>query len=119
MHSDIKLRITSSGLFCFGPGVYSLLTSIEKCGSVSQGANDMHLSYSKAWKIIHESEEGFGFLLVTRHSGGKGGGKAEITNKGKKVMEAYREWQEEVKKETEISYKKYFSFLEEENDVVE
>ncbi len=35
----------------------------------------MGLSYSKAWKMLRDSESGFNCPLVERKSGGKGGGR--------------------------------------------
>ena len=58
----------------FGPGICQLLTKIEETGSMHQAAARMGLAYSKAWKMMKTAEEGLGFALTERVSGGRSGG---------------------------------------------
>ena len=59
----------------FGPGICELLQMIDETGSMHQAAARMGLAYSKAWKMMKTTEEGLGFALTERVSGGRQGGK--------------------------------------------
>lgn len=86
MKSTVKVRLGEDGFWYFGPGVSDLLKYIDTYGSVASAALNMDLSYSKAWKIIKDSEKGFGVPLVERSTGGKGGGKAVITDYARRMI---------------------------------
>ena len=85
MDIKLKIKLGEEGFWFFGPGVSELLDNIEEYGSVASASANMGLSYSKAWKIIRDSEKGLGCTLVERSTGGKGGGRALVTDKGKKI----------------------------------
>lgn len=73
----------------WGPGVAQLLHQIECCHSLRAAAQCMGISYSKAWKIIHDAEQGLGFALVESISGGVCGGGSHLTEKGSDILSAY------------------------------
>lgn len=79
-----------------GPGTISLLEMIQASTSVLEAASDMDISYSKAWKLIRQAEKSLGKTLVSRKSGGPGGGKAEITPDGKALIKAFRKTEKQV-----------------------
>ncbi len=86
---QIKLRNDDSLPF-FGPGTAELLELIAETGSVRHASERMALSYSKAWKMIRGIEEATGKEAVTRVQGGRGGGRAELTEAGKSLLCAFR-----------------------------
>ena len=90
METKIKIKLGEDDFWFFGPGVSELLDNIDKCGSVAAASLNMGLSYSKAWKMIRDSEKGFGFALVERSTGGKGGGKAFLTDRGRKINQMFK-----------------------------
>ena len=92
MDIKLKIRLGRNDFWFFGPGVSELLDNIEKYGSVASASLNMGLSYSKAWKMIRDSENGLGCTLVERSTGGKGGGKALLTEKGKKIIIFLKTW---------------------------
>ena len=98
MDIKLKIRLGRNDFWFFGPGVSELLDNIEKYGSVASASLNMGLSYSKAWKMIRDSENGLGCTLVERSTGGKGGGKALLTEEGKKINNLFKE----LEKETEF-----------------
>ncbi len=104
MDCRVKVRIGEKGNYFFGPGVAELLRNISECGSVRQAAASMKLSYSKAWHMIKNSEEGFGCALVERTVGGKGGGTATLTEDGRNVMELFFTLAEKIQKDAEEEY---------------
>ena len=96
MRTNVKVRLGEDDFWYFGPGVSELLKSIDKHGSVAGGALNMNLSYSKAWKMIKDSEKGFGCTLVERSTGGKGGGKAVLTDKAREIILLFDTLSEDV-----------------------
>ena len=60
----------------FGHGCVLLLQGIAREHSLNRAAKSMGMAYSKAWRIIHEAEEGFGFRLLDSTIGGRHGGGA-------------------------------------------
>lgn len=69
-----------------GHGRIELLQRIKASGSIRQAALQMKMSYKQAWDLIKHMNEKFASPLVISHRGGKGGGHAEITETGLKVM---------------------------------
>lgn len=108
MKSNVKLRFIENDTFCFGPGVYSLLSFIESEGSVRAASEEMGLSYSKAWRMIKDAESGFGFSLVERRSGGKDGGKAKLSDKGREILSSFSVLEKDVKEYAEEKFNKIF-----------
>lgn len=108
MDSRIKIRIGENGNYFFGPGVAALLKNIEECGSVRGAALRMELSYSKAWHMIKNSEEGFRRPLVERNVGGKGGGSASLTEDGQRVMELFFTLEEKVKEKSDALFREIY-----------
>ena len=71
---ELKLtpRFLQNGQRFFGPGVAELLERVREHRSLRAAAASMEMAYSKAWRIIHEAEEGFGFRLLDSTIGGRG-----------------------------------------------
>lgn len=72
-----------------GPGLYRLLTEVEKTGSLNQAAREMNMSYRTAWGKIKKIEERVGVEVIEKKVGGKDGGGSELTPKGYQLMEIY------------------------------
>lgn len=45
----------------FGPGVAELLEGVRRHGSLQGAARDIAMSYSKAWTVMRNAEEIWGF----------------------------------------------------------
>ena len=74
---------------CFGPGVAQLLHAVQELHSLRAAALSMDMAYSKAWRIIKNSEKALGFSLLDSTTGGKGGGGAALTPEGARLLRAY------------------------------
>jgi molybdate transport system regulatory protein len=79
---------TSNGMI-IGPGKANLLQKIEETGSISAAARSMKMSYRQAWYHIATMNKNAGTPLVIKSTGGSGGGGADITTEGKKVLKQY------------------------------
>jgi len=92
----------------FGDGPYELLRRVEKLLSLHQAANQMGMSYSKAWRLIQTLEERLGFALLERKVGGPSGGGSRVTSQGKDLMSHYERFRRDVEKDLVKIYDKHF-----------
>jgi molybdate transport system regulatory protein len=95
-HLGIQLRLTiyagrSVSESAFGKGIATLLHGVDELGSLNAAAKKIHMAYSKAWRIVKETEAGFGFLLIDR-DGARG---STLTAEGRKLLAAYEELEKE------------------------
>lgn len=73
-----------------GPGRIGLLSKIAECGSISQAAKSIKMSYKAAWDAIDNMNNLSGQPLVERVTGGKGGGGTRLTRRGEQLVESFR-----------------------------
>ena len=92
----------------FGDGPYELLRRVEKLLSLHQAANQMGMSYSKAWRLIQILEKRLGFALLERKVGGPSGGGSRVTSQGKDLMSHYERFRRDVEKDLVKIYDKHF-----------
>ena len=74
----------------------ALVEAIAELGSISAAANRMDLSYRGAWDAVQTLNNLFDGPLVEAQPGGRAGGAAVVTPKGKAVIAAFRRVQAEV-----------------------
>jgi len=94
----------------FGDGPYELLRRVKKLKSLHQAANQMGMSYSKAWRLIQTLEQRLGFALLERKVGGESGGGSRVTSQGKELMKRYNHFQKDVKTSLKKIYRTHFNF---------
>ena len=92
----------------FGKGPHELLKGVEETDSLHQAANQMGMSYSKAWKLVQMMEKRLGFTLLDKKVGGLSGGGSQVTPKGKDLMKRYERFEVDAKKVIEKTYQKHF-----------
>ncbi len=92
----------------FGEGPYELLKRVEKTTSLNKAAQEMGMSYSRAWKLIQTIEKRLGFSLLDKKIGGLCGGGSQVTPKGKELMKRYEQFEKEARKAIEKAYQKHF-----------
>jgi molybdate transport system regulatory protein len=73
-----------------GAGRVELLEQVDECGSISQAARRIGMSYKTAWDAVEAMNNLADRPLVARATGGKGGGGTQLTDYGKQVIAAYR-----------------------------
>lgn len=90
----IKLRgaiwMTVGGANFGGHGRIALLARIAECGSITQAAKAIGMSYKAAWDAIDMMNNLAGEPLVERLAGGKGGGGTRLTRRGEQLVENFR-----------------------------
>ena len=108
MRIGYKVWLDNNGK-AFGDGPYELLRRVEKMSSLHQAANQMGMSYSKAWRLIQTLEERLDFALLERKVGGLSGGGSRVTPQGKDLMNHYEVFRKDVEKSLEKIYRKHFT----------
>jgi len=85
-----RIWLNREGRGYLGAGRIELLERIDECGSIAQAARRMEMSYKSAWDAVEAMNNLADRLLVTRATGGKGGGGACLTEYGRQVIASYR-----------------------------
>lgn len=93
----------------FGPGIASLLRNVETTGSLQKAAQNMNMAYSKAWRILKESEKAWGFPLTDRETGGRDGGGSTLTPQAQAILETYDSFMAEAREELDQLFGRHFS----------
>lgn len=81
-----------------GPGKIELLNHISDTGSLSGAAKRMGMSYMRAWNIAKELNRDPRRPMVKLARGGAGGGIAQVTPHGKKVLALYQKMESESRR---------------------
>ncbi len=72
-----------------GRGRVELLERIKISGSIRQAAVQMKMSYKQAWDLVNHMNVHLDSPVVISRRGGKGGGKAEVTESGLKAIDQF------------------------------
>lgn len=72
-----------------GKGRIELLAQIAECGSITQAAKAIKMSYKAAWDAIDSMNNLAGEPLVERLTGGKGGGGTRLTKRGQQLVDNF------------------------------
>ena len=88
----------------FGRGIASLCLGVRELGSLNAAAKSMHMAYSKAWRIVKETEEALGFQMLDR-DGAHG---STLTAEGNKLLDAYLAIEEKLQQVAEEEFAKVF-----------
>lgn len=73
-----------------GKGGAAVLAKIDRYRSISKAAVSLNLSYSYVWKRLRKMEEVLGVSLIETQRGGLGGGgKADLTPLGRRILLKY------------------------------
>jgi len=93
----VRCWVDIDGEKFFGPGRAELLQLIGETGSISKAAQSMGMSYKKAWAMVDEMNSKASKPYVIAQKGGQKGGGTELTDAGKKVIEAYNKLTDRLK----------------------
>lgn len=88
---DGNIWLTKDKKAFIGRGRVELLQNIQIHGSISKAAKEMKMSYKAAWDSVDIMNKLSNKALVTKVTGGKGGGGTVITTHAKEIIEAYNE----------------------------
>lgn len=85
----------------FGRGIANLCLGVRAKGSLNAAAKSMGMAYSKAWRIIKETENALGIELLIR-DGAHG---SQLTDEGNKLLDIYIAIEKKISKEALKLYK--------------
>ncbi|MBE6466211.1 winged helix-turn-helix domain-containing protein [Denitrobacterium detoxificans] len=89
----------------FGPGIAALCRGVRSTGSLNAAAKNMGMAYSKAWRIIKETEESLGMQMLVR-DGAHG---STLTDECITLLDAYDNLSKRLQVESERLYKEVIS----------
>jgi len=89
-NAHVRVRIDFDSGSSIGPGKIALLERIGVCGSLSQAARDLGLSYRRAWNLLDDLNRAFAEPVVATATGGAHGGGAQVTDFGQALIARYR-----------------------------
>lgn len=112
MRAVNTLRLANKKVF-FGPGPRQLLSRIDELGSLRQASIDTGISYTKALRLLKGMEAELGFAVVDSEKGGSARGGTRLTEKGRKLLQAYTEAEQEMDALAQAMVQKKFAFLQE------
>lgn len=98
-------NITGDGII--GDDTFRLMKKIHTTGSLSASAKELGISYRKAWGDIREAEELIGYPLTVGTRGGMQGGTTVLTDKARKLLEAYDALHVKLDDMVEEAYKEF------------
>lgn len=104
---QVKLMLRKQEDF-FGPGIADFLMRIQETGSMQAACQEMHMSYSKGWKLVNRMEEEMGFSFLIRRNGGRGGGSSTLTREGEAFVRRYYAFVRDVKQMAENFFEQYY-----------
>ena len=87
MEIRVKFWIENNGEVVVGGGKTALLQAVDRLGSIQGAADEFGMSYRHAWGAIKKIEKRAGFKIVDTKLGGKEGGGARLTEKGKAFVD--------------------------------
>ncbi|MCS7067070.1 MAG: LysR family transcriptional regulator [Meiothermus sp.] len=110
MRLKVKFWLESdAGNFLLGPGTLHLLVAVARQGSLKAGARAAGLSYRGAWNRLKKAEEGLGFPLLQRFSGGEGGGGSTLTAEAEELVERYQRFVQGAEEVLEARFAEAFA----------
>lgn len=100
MSTRLTLRLDFDTGTRLGPGKIALLEAIDRTGSIAAAGREFGMSYRRAWLLTDEVNRTFDQPLVEAHGGGRNGGGAALTKRGKEVVALYRSVEDAARKST-------------------
>ena len=89
MEVKFKFWLEKEGEVIAGSGKANLLEKIDELGSIQKAAEEMKMSYRHAWGFIKTIEKHSRAKFVETQVGGRDGGGARLTPKGKDFLRRY------------------------------
>ena len=89
-----RLRLQRGADIALGPGKVDLLDAIERSGTLASAAEELGMSYMRAWKLVQTMNACFRAPLVETARGGAARGSASLTETGRAVRDLYRRMEE-------------------------
>lgn len=87
-----------------GDGKWVILQKIEETGSLMAATEALGITYRKTWGDLKRIEKTLGFKLLEKSRGGKEGGQTILTEKGKKLVQAFGKLHQNIEKDIKVVF---------------
>jgi molybdenum ABC transporter molybdate-binding protein len=94
----VRVWMERAGRAILGEGRLELLEGIDRWHSISEAARRMRMSYRHAWLLVQDMNEAAGEPIVAAATGGKRGGGAALTARGRWAVDVFRDLREQVQR---------------------
>jgi molybdate transport system regulatory protein len=105
----VKFWVENKGEVVLGSGKAALLQAVGKNGSIQRAADQFGMSYRHAWGIIRKMEQRAGFKLINAQAGGGEGKGAQLTGRGRDLIEKFTLFEETMRRITIEKFKEIFT----------
>lgn len=102
---NVRISVANPGApseSMFGPGIAKLCDGVRQLGSLNAAAKSMGMAYSKAWRIIKDTEATLGIQLLDR-DGAHG---SQLTRDGNHLLDVYQSISKQLQADGEALYAK-------------
>jgi molybdate transport system regulatory protein len=106
-----RFRIMAGTEIALGPGRVELLELVGQTGSLRKAAQQMGISYMRAWQMIGYTNRCFSKPVVKAVRGGKSGGGASLTAFGKEVIALYRRMEQKSQRAVQEPWRNLRNFV--------
>lgn len=107
LHMDLDIGLVREKKF-FHSLTAALLSQIDSVGSVRSACGRLNISYSKGFQLLDMAEEELGFALTRRQQGGRSGGRASLTEEGRRFLEKYETFRQEIYRMADEKFRETF-----------
>jgi molybdate transport system regulatory protein len=109
MEPRVKLWVEIDGQIVLSDWRVGLLEEVDRTGSLSRAAEALDVPYRTAWHKLKQMEQRLGVRLVAAHSGGAGGGGAELTPVARRLVERYGRFAAGLRQEVDRRFESAFA----------
>lgn len=106
LETSVRLSITNNNSesgSVFGRGIAVLCRGVREKGSLNAAAKEMGMAYSKAWRIIKDTEDALGIELLIRN----GAHGSHLTEEGDRLLDTYFAIEKELSQKAAELYKEF------------
>ena len=95
MHPKVQLALAREELF-FDQSMARFLQITDHTGSMQTACRQMHMSYTKGWKMLKAAEKQLGYPLLITQSGGAEGGSSRLSPQARELLDRYFQMEKEL-----------------------
>lgn len=105
LHLNYKFWLSDlNGKGIMGDGKWMILKKIEETGSLMAATEALGITYRKTWGDLKKIEAALGFNLLEKTRGGKEGGQTVLTEKGKKLVQAFTLFHNRIEQDIKVAF---------------
>ncbi len=109
MEVKFKVWLENKGEVVLSNGKFGILKKIDQLGSIQKAAEEFGMSYRHAWGMLQKIEKRSGLKLLETQIGGREGGGAKLTPKGKTFLAQYETFSKGLGELIQKKFEKAFS----------